>query len=307
VIPLHPKIQRALDKTAGLPPMESFSPAEIRATELAAYAAVPRREVAQVEERLIPGPRGELKVRIYRPDAERGHPLLTFFHGSGFVICSLDTHDGLCRQLCISAGAVVVSVDYALAPENKFPAAVDDCLAAVRWTGEHAADFGGDRLRHVLAGDSAGGALAIVTAMRIRDEGGPPIKAQLLMYPVADYPDPEPPSYRERGTGCGLTAAAMRYFWGHYLRNSADGAHPHASPLRATDFTRLPATYVMIAEYDPLRDEGARLVDRLTAAGVDTTCVRYADMNHGFMSWVGIIDRSAEALQAACAWLASRL
>jgi len=306
-MPLHPKIQRALEKTARLPPMESFSPAEIRANEMAAYAAVPRREVAQVEERLIAGPRGELKVRIYRPDAEGGHPLMTFFHGSGFVICSLDTHDGLCRQLCASAGAVVVSVDYALAPENKFPAAVEDCLAAVRWSAEHAAALGGDRLRHVLAGDSAGGALAIVTAMRIRDEGGPPIKAQLLMYPVADYPDPEPPSYRERGTGCGLTASAMHYFWGHYLRNSADGAHPYASPLRATDFTRLPATYVMIAEYDPLRDEGERLVDKLVAAGVDATRVRYDDMNHGFMSWVGIIDRSAEALQAACVWLASRV
>lgn len=306
-MPLHPKIQRALDKIAGLPPMESLSPAEIRATELAVYAVAPRREVANVEDRAIPGPRGALRVRIYRPDAEPNHPLVTFFHGSGFVICSIDTHDALCRQICIGAQAVVVSVDYALAPENKFPAAVDDCLAAVRWTGAHAAALGGDALRHVLAGDSAGGALAMVTAMRVRDEGGPPLKAQLLMYPVADYPDPAPPSYDERGTGYGLTAAAMRYFWGHYLRDRADGAHPHASPLRAADFTRLPATYVMTAEYDPLRDEGERLAGKLAAAGVDTTCVRYADMNHGFMSWVGVIDRSAEALQAACRWLSSRL
>ena len=149
--------------------------------------------------------------------------------------------------------------------------------------------------------------MAIVTAMRLRDAEGPPIKAQLLMYPVTDYPDPMPQSYLERGDGFGLTADALRYFWGHYLTNAIDGAHPHASPLRANDFAGLPATYIMTADYDPLRDEGEALAAKLEQAGVDAALIRYDDMNHGFMSWVGILDRSNEALEAACAWLKARL
>ncbi len=305
-VPLHPLLQAMLDKGAGLPPMQSFTPTEIRATDGARYARVPRPPVAHVEDRMIPGPRGDIRIRIYRPDMADGHPVVTFFHGSGFVICSLDTHDGLCRQICLRARAVVVSVDYALAPENKFPAGPDDCLAATRWVAENAASLGGDANMHVLAGDSAGGTMAIVTAMRLRDAGAPIIKAQILMYPVTDYPDPVPPSYVERADGFGLSADGMRYFWSHYLDDPSDGEHPHASPLRATDFTGLPPTYIMTAEYDPLRDEGERLADKLTRAGVDTTLIRYADMNHGFMSWVGLLDRSDEALDAACAWLEAR-
>ncbi len=306
-MPLHPMLQAMVDKAAGLPPLQSFTPAEIRATDLARYAKVPRPPVASVEDRMIPGPRGDIRIRIYRPDLADGHPIITFLHGSGFVICSIDTHDGLCRQLCLRARAVVVSVDYALAPEYKFPAGPDDCLAATLWVSANAAHLGGDPGAHSLAGDSAGGTMAIVTAMRLRDAGGPPIKAQLLMYPVTDYPDRMPLSYVERGEGFGLTADAMRYFWGHYLKDAAEGAHPHASPLRASDFTGLPATYIMTADYDPLRDEGEALAPKLEQAGVDITLIRYDDMNHGFMSWVGILDRSDEALEAACAWLKAKL
>lgn len=306
-VPLHPMLQAMVDKGAALPPMTSFTPAEIRATDLARYARVPRPDVARVEDRWIAGPRGNIRIRIYRPDLADGHPVIVFFHGSGFVICSIDTHDGLCRQLCRKAHAVVVSVDYALAPENKFPAGPDDSLAATRWVAENAANIGGDPARLALAGDSAGGTMALVTALRLRDGGGPSVKAQLLFYPVTDYPDPAPSSYRTRGSGFGLTADAMRYFWGHYLENLADGAHPHASPLRAPDLSRLPATYVMTADYDPLRDEGEVLAARLAAAGVDTELVRYADMNHGFLSWVGLLDRADEALDAACLWLRAKL
>ncbi len=306
-MPIHPTIQSMLDRIAGLPPMHSFTPEQIRATDLARYASVPRPEVAHVEDRMIPGPRGEIRIRIYRPDLDDGHPVMTFFHGSGFVICSIETHDGLCRQICRRAKIVVVSVDYALAPENKFPAGVDDSLAATRWVGAHAASFGGDPARHVVAGDSAGGTMALVSAMRIRDEGGPHIKAQLLMYPVADYPDPARQSYIERGSGYGLSADAMRYFWGHYLADEKDRTHPHAAPLHAASFAALPATYIMIAEYDPLRDEGELLAAKLKAAGVDTTLIRYADVNHGFISWIEIIDRSGEALDAACVWLGRTL
>lgn len=302
-IALHPMLQAMLDKGAGFPPLQSFTPDEIRATDLGRYARVPRPPVAHVEDRMIPGPRGEIRVRIYRPDLDDGHPVITFFHGSGFVICSVDTHDGLCRQMCLRAGAVVVSIDYALAPENKFPAGPDDCLAAALWVSENAESFGGNAEAHVLAGDSAGGTMAIVTSMRMGEAGARKIAAQILMYPVTNYPDPPPASYAERGEGWGLTAQAMHYFWDHYLNDAEEGADPQASPLRAIDFTGLPATYIMTAAYDPLRDEGEQLASKLANAGVETKLVRYADMNHGFMSWVGMLDRSDEALDAACAWL----
>ena len=304
---LHPTIQAMLDAVASTRPLENFTPGQIRATDMARYASVPRPPVAHVEDRMVPGPRGDLLIRIYRPDNDAPRPVIVFFHGSGFVICSIDTHDGLCRQLCRASGAVVVSVDYALAPENRFPAGPDDALAATSWVSDHAASFGGDPTRLALAGDSAGATMAAVTAMRLRDGSGPKIKAQLLMYPVTDYPDAPRPSYTERGDGYGLTAGAMRYFWGHYLGDPAQGADPMASPLRAESFAGLPATYLMTADYDPLRDEGEAYAVRLVEAGVDTAFIRYADMNHGFMSFVGVVDRADVALDAACAWLATRL
>ena len=147
----------------------------------------------------------------------------------------------------------------------------------------------------------------MVTALRLRDAGEPVVKALLLMYPVTDYPNPAPPSWTERADGYGLTAGAMRWFWGHYLGDPGEGAHPDASPLRAASFAGLPPTYVMTAEYDLLRDEGEALAGKLAEAGVDTAVIRYADMNHGFMSWVGVVDRADEALAAACDWLALRL
>lgn len=304
---LHPALQAMVDKAAEFPPMENFTPDQIRSGEKAMFAVIPRPDVASVEDKLIPGPRGDIRVRIYRPDAENGHPVITFFHGSGFVICSLDTHDGLCRQICNRAHAVVVSVDYALAPENKFPAGPDDALAAARWVADHAAEFGGDPARLAVCGDSAGATMATVTAIRLRDAGASPVKAQVLIYPVTNYPDPAPPSYVERGSSFGLTDAAMRYFWRHYLNSPEEGQHPHASPLRADDLTGLPPAYVITAEYDVLRDEGVAYAHRLTAASVDTTLVHYADANHGYMSYVGMVDRADETLDAICAWLKPRL
>ena len=306
---LHPQLRRMLDRAAALPPFESLSPQEVRAGDLARYARVPLPEVGSVEDRWIDGPRGRLRVRIYRPpDADEARPVVVFFHGSGFVICSVETHDGLCRQLCLAAGAVVVSVDYALAPEQKFPAAPDDCLAATEWVLREAAGFGGDPARVALAGDSAGGALAAVTALRLRDMAAPvrPL-AMLLMYPVADHPNPEPASYAERGEGYGLGAATMRWFWAHYLADPAQGADPRASPLRARDLGGLPPAYVMVAEYDPLRDEGLALAGRLANAGEPTVVRLYDDMAHGFMSWVGLLNRADEALADAAAWLRERL
>lgn len=301
---LHPQLQAILDASAGMPPMESVAPAVLRASYEALTAKAPRPDVAHVEDRMIPGPRGEIRVRIYRPDLADGHAVITYFHGSAFVICSIDTHDVLCRHLCLQSGAVVVSVDYGLAPEAPFPAGPDDSFAATRWVAEHAASFGGDPARIIVAGDSAGATMAIVTALRARDAGGPAIAAQFLIYPVTDYPDALPASYVERGEDCGLTANAMRWGWDLYITNPADRAHPHASPLRAPDLAGLPPAYVITAEYDLLRDEGKAFAERLTAAGVDTTLVHYDDMNHGFMGMAGSLDRADEAMAEAGAWLA---
>ncbi len=304
-MPLHPKLQAIVDSAAALPPMQTVPPETLRANYEVQAALAPRPDVAQVEDRLIVGPRGDIRVRIYRPDLAGEHPVIAYFHGSAFVICSIDTHDVLCRHLCLRANAVVVSVDYGLAPEAVFPAGPDDSLAATLWVAENAASFGGDPQRLVVAGDSAGATMAIVTAMRVRDAGGPPIAAQILIYPVTDYPDPAPPSYSERGEGCGLTAEAMRWGWDLYLTNPADRGHPFASPLRAHDLGNLPPAYIITAEYDLLRDEGQAFAERLTKSGVATALVHYDDMNHGFMGMVGGLDRADQALEAACTWLAT--
>ena len=226
-----------------------------------------------------------------------------FFHGSGFVLCSLDTHDGMCRNLCAGAGCVVVSVDYRLAPEHKFPAGTEDCLHATRWAAAHAAELGADPARIAVGGDSAGATMAAVTAIRVRDEGGPALCGQLLLYPVTDYHTPGTPSYEENAEGYGLTRDTMKWFWAHYLNDASEGAHPHASPLRAADLSGLPPALVITAEYDPLRDEGEFYAEKLRTAGVPAALSRYDGVNHGFMFWAGIVDRAGAAMNEACEWL----
>lgn len=300
---LHPKLQEMVDAGAALPAMHTLPVDVVRKGAAARYLAVPKVDVALVEDRLIPGPRGPVPIRIYRPDMEPGRPVALFFHGSGFVICSVETHDGLARQLCRRGGMIVVSVDYALAPENPFPAGPDDSLAATRWVMENASSFGGDPGRIALTGDSAGGTMAIVTALRLREAGLPMPRAMFLMYPVTEHHAAGMPSYAERGAGCGLTREGMEWFWGHYLPDASLAVHPHVAPNRERDLSGLPPAYVITAEYDPLRDEGKVFADGLAAAGVPAQHVRYGDANHGFMSWVGLIDRADEALQAGCDWL----
>ena len=284
---LHPTIAAMLAKSAALPPITAVPIAAVRATDATRYkVGVPPDVVASTADRLIPGPRCEIRIRIYRPQS------------------AADTsHDDMCRQLCRRCGHVVVSVDYRLAPENKFPAAPDDCLAATRWVAAHAAEFGGDAARLAVAGDSAGGTMAAVTALRARDEGGPAIKAQLLLYPVTDHYSVQRPSWQERATGYGLTREAMIWFWDHYLEHADQGAHPHASPQRAASVAALPPAYVVTGEYDLLRDEGEAYAGRLQAAGVPVQVHRYPDMNHGFLFWVGHIEGATVAMDAACAWL----
>jgi acetyl esterase len=303
-MPVDPQIQALLDKAAGLPATHTLPVAEARRQmEARTGAMAAPAAVAGVEEYRIAGPAEPLRLRIYTPKADSPYPLVVFFHGSGFVLCSLDTHDGMCRNLCAGADCVVVSVDYRLAPEHKFPTGLNDCVAATRWAIEHAREFGADPARTVVGGDSAGGNLAAATALRVRDENGPALRGQLLIYPVTDSHAPGTSSYAENAEGCGLTRDTMKWFWGHYLAEAAQAANPYAAPLRAGDLRGLPPTLVQTAEYDPLRDEGELYAVRLREAGVPVMLSRWAGMNHGFLFWVGVVDRAAEAMAEATAWL----
>jgi acetyl esterase len=303
-MPIDPQIQAILDLGAGVPATNTLSVAEARTQyEGRIRLMAPPAEVAAVTERTIAGPGGDLRLRIYRPIGRGPFPLLAFFHGSGFVLCSLDTHDGMCRNLCAGAGCVVMSVDYRLAPEHKFPAGLDDCIFATRWIVGSASELEGDARRLAVAGDSAGGNLAAATALRLRDAGGPRLCGQLLIYPVTDYYQPGTPSYAENANGYGLTRDTMIWFWNHYLADPSQAADPYASPLRAHDLGNLPPALVVTAEYDPLRDEGEYYADKMRAAGTPAIISRWDGMNHGFFFWVGKVDKAGAAMTESCEWL----
>jgi acetyl esterase len=302
-MPVDPQIQALLERGTGVPATHTLPVDEARRLYEARIAVMAKpAEVASVSERTMAGPGGPLRLRVYTPEGQGPFPLMVFFHGSGFVLCSLDTHDGMCRNLAAGIGCVVVSVDYRLAPEHKFPAGPDDCLAATRWAVAHAAELGADGRRVLVAGDSAGGNMAAVTALRLRDEGGPPLAGQMLLYPVTGYHTPGTASYEENAEGYGLTRDTMKWFWAHYLNDASEATHPHAAPLQAERLAGLPAAFVLSAEYDPLRDEAELYGERLRAAGVPVEITRRAGMNHGFLFWVGLVGGADAAMADACAW-----
>jgi acetyl esterase len=298
---LDPRVRQLLEAIAavGNPPVESLDPPEARrqAVERFRPVAGDPEPVASVEDRRIPGPAGEIPVRIYVPEAAAPRPGLVYFHGGGWVICNLDTHHAVCTRLANRAGAVVVSVDYRLAPEHKFPAAVDDCYAATAWVAAHADALGIDRGRIAVGGDSAGGNLATVVSLKSRDEEGPPIALQAMVYPVTDLSSCATASYEEFAEGHQLTRSMMQWFRGHYLRSEDDARHPYASPLLASDLSGLPPALIITAECDPLRDEGEAFARRLEQAGVAVECTRYAGMIHPFFSLAGAIPRALDAIQ----------
>ena len=204
---------------------------------------------------MIPGPDGPLGVRIYAPDAAAPLPVLVYFHGGGWVLGNLDTSDAQCRSLTNAIGCVTVSVDYRLAPEARFPAAVEDCYAATRWVADNASELGCDSKRVAVGGTSAGANLAAVVPLMARDRGHPSLAYQVLVYPITDG-SMDTSSYRENAEGYFLTAGAMAWFWKHYINDDRDRSHPYAAPLNAADLSGLPPALVITAEYDPLRDEG---------------------------------------------------
>lgn len=283
-MPLDPQAQALLDQMAklGVPPFHKLTVEEARRNMAAVYRGEPQ-DVKRVEDRRIPGPGGEIPVRIYTPESAPPLPLVVFFHGGGWVIGDLDSHDVLCRQIANGAGAVIVAVDYRLAPEHKYPAAAEDCYAATVWAVENAAAIGADPERVAVAGDSAGGNLAAAVPLMARDRGGPRLRYQVLAYPVTDFSF-ESRSYVENAEGYGLGRDSMAWFWNHYLPGEAAGADPVASPLRAKDLGGLPPALVLTAEYDPLCSEGDAYADRLREAGVPVEHRRYEGLIHGFLS-----------------------
>lgn len=301
-MPLDPQAQAVLDSLPGgaLPDLDNVPVELMRQGFSEIGPEAPVEEVANVENRQIRGAAGEIGARIYRPAtaADGELPLLLYFHGGGFVLCDLDTHDGTCRSLANGAGCVVVSVDYRLAPEAPFPAAPEDCYAATCWAVENAASIGADPARVAVAGDSAGGNLAAAVALMARDRKGPKIAHQLLIYPVTDHAF-DTASYSDNAEGYFLTRDMMKWFWGHYLEQDSDGSNPLASPLRADDLSSLPPATVITAEFDPLRDEGEAYATRLRDAGVPTEVTRYDGMFHGFFGMGAAIDRARDAVAQA--------
>ena len=260
----------------------------------------PEEPVAQVETRVIPGP-VQIPVRVYRPSLATDLPALMFFHGGGFVICNLDTHDRACRGLANASGCVVVSVDYRLAPEHKFPAAAEDAYSATRYVAEHASEFGIDASRIAVGGDSAGGNLATVVAMMARDRGAPALKFQLLIYPVTDFTEHVTQSERDYGHGHFLDEELMDWFADQYFATTADRHLPYGSPSKASDLRGLPPAMVITGECDPLRDQGEAYADKMRSAGVSVVLKRYEGMIHPFVSLAGIVDAGRDAIKDSAA------
>lgn len=265
--------------------------------------------VGGVEDRSIPGPEGDIPVRVYRPATEGPYPGIVYFHGGGFVICDLDSHDGACRRLVNAIDAVVVSVDYRLAPEHRWPAAADDAAAALQWVADHADELGIDPSRLAVAGDSAGGNLSAVAALMARDQGGPRLAFQLLVYPVIDLSATraEHASQRENAEGYFLTTAQMEWYREQYLVEDAHGEEPYASPIKAPTLTGVAPACVVTAEMDPLRDEGEAYARALEAAGVPVTLYRAPGMFHGFFNMDAVLDGSKVAQRVAFDALRSAL
>jgi acetyl esterase len=300
-VPLNPQAKQVLDVMAQMG--VSFvgdDPQRVR-DQLSSFPRPEGEAVGSVEDRTIPGPAGQIPVRIYKPAAGGGaRPGLVWFHGGGWVIGNLDGSDYGCRMAANAANAVVVSIDYRLAPEAKFPAAADDCYAATKWVSENAAFLGIDANKIAVGGDSAGGNLAAVVSQMAKANGGPRIGFQLLVYPVTHH-NYDTRSYKDNADGYLLTKESMVWFWDHYLRTPADGKDPKASPLLAKDLNGLPPALVITAEFDPLRDEGEAYVAALRKAGVKVDHKRYDGQIHGFYANAAIDDGRTVVLQGAAA------
>jgi acetyl esterase len=300
-MPLDPQADFILGlvKTSGLPELWQLTPDQAREQFKLRVAKLAQKEsIYRSYDRRIPGPGSDLTVRIYEPREAKGgerFPVLAWFHGGGFVIGDLDTHDSACRALATQTECLVVAVEYRLAPECKFPAAVDDSLAALRWLALHATEIGGDPTRLAVGGDSAGGNLAAVCSILARDDGYPKLAHQLLIYPCT-APEPETPSHRQFAEGHLLTRNTITWFYKQYVRSAREFNDFRFAPLVAKDLSNLPPALVLVAGYDPLRDEGVDYAKRLIEAGNRVTLENYEGMIHGFYLMGGAVDAARRAL-----------
>jgi acetyl esterase len=305
-VSLDPQIAGVLEQLdAMFPPVQDMTGAEARALFRSRFVPPAQPEaIAEIADRSVDGQGGPIPVRVYRPHATGPLPIVVYAHGGGFVFCDLDSHDELCRSIANLIPAVVVSVDYRLAPENCWPAAAEDVYAVTRWASDNAATLGGEAQRLAVGGDSAGGNLTAVTAIMARDRGGPALAGQLLLYPViaADF-DTE--SYRQFGRGYYNPKPALQWYWDCYVPSPDDRAHPYAEPLRA-DLHGLPPAILVIAGHDPLRDEGLAFGAALEQAAVPTVHLRYEGGIHGFMT-MRMLDLAHRARKQASAALADLL
>jgi acetyl esterase len=305
-MPLDEEAREAIAQamSEGIREYQTMSVEEARRARLMRVRPVPESSfpLRSVVDRTIPGPGGDLPVRIYTPAGDGPLPVLVYFHGGGWVVGNIDSVDHVCRDLGHDAGCVVVSVAYRRAPEHRFPAAAEDAYAATLWAARNAAELGGDPEGIAVGGDSAGGNLAAVAALMARDRGGPKLLFQLLLWPIIDFAF-DTPSYRECAEGYLLTRAEMRWFWDHYLASEADGRHPYASPIRAESLGGLPPALVLTAEFDPLRDEGEAYAARLAEAGVRATAVRMDGTIHGFMTRYNLPDNAGRGLELSASAL----
>jgi acetyl esterase len=297
-----------LYQDSGRPPYETVTPQEARELYLkGCEAASPTPpELASISPLEIPAPDGAIPARVYMPKQRRDKaglaPALVFFHGGGWVIGNLDTHDVACRKLAHEGETTVIAVDYRLAPEHKFPAAVEDAVTATQWIAGNAAELGIDASRLTIGGDSAGGNLAAVVALSAREAGGPAIAGQLLIYPATDFAMRHP-SHSEPETSVLLTHSVIRWFRDHYLNGPTDGDDWRASPARAETLAGLPPAYVLTAGADPLRDEGAEYAQRLKDAGVAVTFRHFPGQFHGFFTMGKFLEQSNVAISEMGAWL----
>jgi acetyl esterase len=309
-MPLDPQVQAMRDARLGAArvPLYERSLEEARRVDLAEIQASSRdpEPVAEVSERTIPGPGGPLRVRVYSPGGPGPRPLLLYFFGGGWVLGAIDTADGICRSLTNRAGCITAVVGYRLAPEHRFPAAVEDCYACAEWAVKHAAELGASPGRIAVGGDSAGGNLAAAVTLLARARGGPRLAAQLLVYPNTQY-GADTPSMRENDDPLFFDRRSVDWYWSHYLEKPEHGCDPLASPLLAEGLAGLPPALVITAEYDPLRDEGERYAEKLRQSGVSVVQTRYDGVIHGFFSMAGTLDAGERALAEAATFLRKQL
>lgn len=308
-MPLDPQVKIILEEDAArnLPAYHELSPVEARKQMLDLSAPVdPMLMAERVVEQKIPGPGGEIPMRFYYPEGDPPFAVVVYFHGGGWVIGDLDTHQALCHALSKSSGCLVVAVDYRLAPENRYPAAIEDAYAATCWVAQNAEAIQADARRIAVAGDSAGGTQATVVAMMARDHGKPNIALQVLIYPITDR-NFNTLSYLRNANGYMLTRDLMMWFWNHYLEDENMADDPYVSPLRAVNLTDLPEALILTAEYDPLYDEGEAYARRLQEAGVKVKLTRYEGMIHGFIRMTSRLDKARQALDEVAGTLRSIL